>query len=119
MLGYSFAKSRVVSLSSTAPECLDLIRSWLASCVENHEDCKRTRSDNEAASPKRLLRIDDSGDSLNVVLVETSDIRQKYLYTALSHCWGSKDGRIPKTTKENVETYKSIGLLEQELSRTF
>jgi hypothetical protein len=120
MFGFSFAKSRGVASSSTAPECLDFIRSRLASCDENHEDCKK-RSENEAARPKRLLRIDDSGDSLKVLLVETSDMRQKY--AALSHCWGSSNDTpttmIPKTTKENLESHKSIGLSELSLTRTF
>ena len=117
-----FAKSRVVAASPTAPACLDFMQFRLASCDENHEGCKK-RSENKGARLRRLLRIDDSGRNLKVILVETSNIRQKYV--ALSHCWWSSNDTIetttmiPKTTMDNLETYKSIGLSELDLTRTF
>lgn len=70
-----------------------------------------------------MLRIGDSSDSLKVFLVETSDMRQKY--AAFSHCWGSSNETaetttiIPKTTTQNLEIHKSIGLSELSLTRIF
>jgi hypothetical protein len=71
-----------------------------------------------------LLKIDASGDVLKVVLVEPSDTSQGYI--ALSHCWGtSKDSQQtpstvpPKTNTTNLENYKSAGISESSLTKTF
>jgi hypothetical protein len=115
--------SRVVAFSSAAAECIGFIQSKLAFCDEKHEDC-RTKPGKDVVWPRRLLKIDVSGDVLKVVLVEPSDTSQEYI--ALSHCWGtSKDGQQttstvpPKTNTTDLENYKSAGISESSLTKTF
>lgn len=97
------------------------MRSRLAHCHENHEDCKS--SEREKSRPKRLLKIDDGGDPVKVLLLETVDT--SYKYVALSHCWGpnydaaGRPNMIPLTTKANLDRHQSCGLSGPSLTRTF
>ena len=97
------------------------MQSKLAHCYENHEDCKSLGR--EKSRPKRLLKIDDSGDTLKILLLETVDT--SYKYVALSRCWGpnydaaGKPNMIPRTTKVNLDRHQSRGLSGPSLTRTF
>jgi hypothetical protein len=115
-----FARTRPVSLTSQASECLEFIRSKLGTCDKNHSDCQSLHTQDK--KPKRLLRINDSGSGsgMNLILIDTIDA--SYRYVALSHCWGNSTdaaSTIPRTTKENLRNHQSCGLSVASLTRTF
>jgi hypothetical protein len=105
----------MVPSDSRAPESIDFIRSQLASCNETHDHCKKMQGD-VTTWPKRLLKIDQSGDGANVVLVETLEESRKYI--ALSHCWGRGAGP-PMTSSENLEKHMSTGIPKLNLTKSF
>ncbi|KAL9596526.1 MAG: hypothetical protein Q9219_005747 [cf. Caloplaca sp. 3 TL-2023] len=97
---------------------VDLARSWLDTCVNEHEDCTPyVEAENEGWLPSRLIQIDDDQISLRLVRGEDIKESQPVSYVALSHCWG--DARtVPKTTKENLDQ-RLENIRWQKLSQSF
>lgn len=66
------------------------------------------------------MRIQNSGEALKVLLMETSGTSENYV--ALSHCWGdpkNATGKVPKTEKNDLDVYKSTGIPISTLTKTF
>ena len=68
---------------------------FLQDCDRSHSRCHTHR---ETFTPKRLLRIEDSGKKLSLVLHP-----QATEYVALSYCWGGD--QPAKATKARVDDY--------------
>lgn len=118
ILDSAFAIARMVPSDSTAPESIDFIRSQLVSCDKTHDHCKKMQED-VTTWPKRLLKIDQSRDDANVILVENSEKSRKYI--ALSHCWGKKGTSTEplKTISKDLEKHMSTGIPELSRTKTF
>lgn len=117
---------RLLDLDPAGEGILNFIKERLEIC-EQHEECREPgpfrlliRDGVEPRNPTRLLRI--KGDSVNqrVILTRTMD-EVRYLYVALSHCWGSNEeaSKIPVTTEDNFEERQARGVKVAELTRTF
>jgi hypothetical protein len=109
-----------------------LVARWVSTCVRDHEDCRNTKSGvviDEGEEPFLPTRIIDVGsyDGLQAPrLVETNGAKGHY--TALSHCWGTKQQftttretlherlqgiswkSLPKTFQDAITTTRAIGL---------
>jgi len=70
--------------------------------------------------PRRLLRIDNITDGVQLLVLETSDVSSEYI--ALSHCWRQHNdatGEAAAIPKTNLLLHESAGLSEQSPTRTF
>ncbi|KAK3385940.1 heterokaryon incompatibility protein-domain-containing protein [Podospora didyma] len=117
-------------LSSTA--ITPLAKECLASCLANHESCrKRARlstiwsSDNSHIirdlavtdlMPRRLLQIlpNDAG----LLLVDLGEKADEFPFVALSYCWGPGGGNL-MTTRDKLASWKTEGLTLDILPATF
>jgi len=93
----------------------------IQNCVLHHQTCKS--SDPGTRSPTRLLRIVAATDPMQEqrVYLTTTCTAENYLYTALSHCWGSPEEakKMPKTTRANLVRQQREGIPVSYLTRTF
>ena len=77
------------------------LKSCLRECRELHEECKTTNT----IMPTRLVEITRTNDFF-VRLVNSNDLEAgKIQYTALSHCWGTRDEGPTKTTVRNFKAH--------------
>jgi hypothetical protein len=84
--------------------CIDLAKSWLKDCVDNHKIC---RSSQEKPSPLRVLDIGDECPVRNVRLLEYAE--DCVPYVILSHCWDSIGKPLLKLFLNNKDQFlKSI-----------
>lgn len=84
-------------------EIIRITQKLLSNCLENHEYCGLSVTQQHEAGelPSRVISIQDDGGVLSAKLVETKGL--KGTYCALSHCWGAEDNHPPKTTRENIK----------------
>jgi hypothetical protein len=84
----------------------------METCTKTHELCK---SSDKPLLPKRVLKIQDLGDSkFHVRLVETN---QEYgIYAALSHCWGTEQ---PCTTTSSTLEARKTRISWSKIPKTF
>ncbi|KAJ8457650.1 hypothetical protein ONZ51_g11399 [Trametes cubensis] len=84
------------------PDMLNMARSLVKDCVQNHEHC-RVSSDSigSAALPTRLI---DCCNPSYPRVVETKDWRSHVPYVALSYVWGN-EGQLHRLTSENLSKY--------------
>lgn len=107
--------------SDNGPEAFAFINSWIKTCLQEHESCKKTMSGsliNEISGPELPTRVLDVGaiNCEHIVLIETNG--QHGNFCALSHCWGPKDALNLITTRENIKDRFS-GIHFSSLPKTF
>lgn len=84
--------------TADAPECLELIESWVAECDKSHGRCKDTRA---KPLPDRVILVGSPRDDPR--LIESPPASQEG-YIALSHRWG---GNVPlQLEKDKLEDFK-------------
>lgn len=110
---WSFLHSSAIHDSSASNGCVELIKTWMNTCDNKHEQCQMSQP---ASGPKRLLQIHMDASTYSVKLVKNDDVDSKR-YTALSHCWGGSTGH--QTTHENLHTRMKYGLNISDLPRSF
>ena len=74
-----------------ADEVLELAKSWLDTCTNDHENCRHSSLRDDFV-PTRLLKIRTNGRfllSVQICLSNTEDFKPRTPYLALSHCWGA------------------------------
>ncbi|KAM3068410.1 hypothetical protein ACMFMF_009225, partial [Clarireedia jacksonii] len=101
-LGDVFGTSRDVPSTISLKAHIPLIKSWIASCLQNHSSCDILPTTKQL--PSRLLDISRSPDI--ITLLETAKLSTQGdipPYATLSHCWGSK--KFIQTTIFNIESY--------------
>ena len=108
--------------SPDCPEAFALIRSWMTTCIAEHDLCRATLSCaviDETAPPILPTRIIDVGAPDGAVeprLIETNG--QRGYYVALSHCWGPPGRRPLMTTQETFHNHVN-GISWNTLPQTF
>ncbi|KAL2758342.1 hypothetical protein ACRALDRAFT_2051938 [Sodiomyces alcalophilus JCM 7366] len=99
---------RQVPPSADSEEAFTQIKSWLAACDANHQECQKQdfleqdpsgRRSSRREFPSRLLCIGDD----TVKLVDGPDVAPED-YVALSYCWGTS-GQLTTTT-HNVTSHR-------------
>lgn len=98
-----------------SPANLQLAANWLTRCVDQHELCNLS-STQDTYHPTRLLDLKASDDVYNIRLVERDKMMCDNPYVALSHCWG---GSIPLVLKEETLHYLKKGINLLALPKTF
>jgi hypothetical protein len=107
-------------------ESIDLIKSWLATCIDNHSMCSQSLSGQQIATPTplptRCLEITRNvvaQNSLRIRLVETAG--QTGSYTTLSHRWPAPPKQLQgATTLTNLaDRLSGSETLESKLPRHF
>ncbi|KAH9889087.1 heterokaryon incompatibility protein-domain-containing protein [Cubamyces lactineus] len=88
-------------------DVLDMAKSLIADCVQNHERCQVFSDLDESTTlPTRLV---DCTDPLRPRLIETKDWDSHARYIALSYVWGQDQPH--RTTQRNLTSYlKAIDL---------
>ena len=99
----SDAPLRDIQQDPLSQECINIILSWIETCVSTHNQCI-TKS--PSTKPSRLIEINESylrGSYL--CLRELQDLPATDLrYCALSYCWGSFNHL--RTTSENLSRHR-------------
>lgn len=112
--------------STGGPETWSKAESWLATCLEEHEDCRR-RAENSGSDPfyrpTRLLEMDSDGD-MSFRLVQGASCLPGSRYIALSHCWGSSvDGdaslMLVEDTMNTLSSSQPVALLPKTFRDAF
>lgn len=109
-------------LSHCSKEAFALLNDWLNECIEKHECCKRTFSQDqvdpcvEPELPTRVLEVSQPQKSDSLRLVETLGAHGHY--TALSHCWGPLSKR-PLTTTIDTLKWRLKNIPFESLTKTF
>lgn len=94
----SIDTARHVAATADSPECLELIKSWVAECDHSHRRCKDTRA---KPIPDRAILVGDAGDDPRLVEFPSGSQEE---YIALSHRWG---GNVPlQLQKSKLEDFK-------------
>ena len=94
----SIRTARHVAGTADAPECLELIKSWVAECDKSHRRCRETGA---KPLPDRAILVGAAGDDPR--LIESTSGSQE-AYIALSHRWG---GNVPLQLEKNkLEDFK-------------
>lgn len=98
------------------PDEIEMMRIWLADCVENHRQCKARWQ----LGPARVLDLCAFADSDDLRLVDCpSDPSAPHApFFCLSHCWGEQNAAPLRTTKGTLSRHKQVIHLES-LSNTF
>ncbi|KAI8714856.1 HET domain-containing protein [Fusarium sp. LHS14.1] len=121
----AFATRRHLPTSPRSQECIQFITSHLDTC-DNHDICNISRSYRSTdglrevnKKPSRLLEIVNMNGSLGLILRDTTNSEQRY--TALSHCWGSRQEaqKIPVLIETNLKERLSSVLSVSKLTKTF
>jgi hypothetical protein len=97
--------------STGGHQALQLARSWLDECLQNHQHCG-AKQELDYVPPRLFDLRDDS-----VRLLETAESIRAVKYATLSHCWGLNPTNIKLSTK-NLEELKEMIPLEI-LPKTF
>lgn len=107
---------------------LELCRSWIQNCTENHDRCKGLHpGPGSPWWPTRLLYVGGLSEShlgvedlssLSIQLHVTQDKQLSGSYMTLSHCWGVS-GEMLKLTMDTYEHRKKNGFSFAELPKTF
>jgi hypothetical protein len=94
-------------------ENIDLIKSWIKDCEENHSECpSRPRSDDLPELPARVIDV-GSDDGSESRFFQSHAVHGAWI--TLSYCWG----KIPfLMLKENVEEFVQ-GIPMKSMPRTF
>ena len=98
----------------TLSPSLHQAQSWIAECGSKHRLCPLITPE-EPVLPKRVLKIQNSANRLNVRLSESKS-DEKARYTTLSHCWGFHPPLI--TTRDTLQRHCE-GIKWAELPKTF
>jgi hypothetical protein len=94
---------------------LELMRTWISQCENNHPKCKALRP---KTLPARLLSVRPFADSDDVKLVGSNATQGLSKYVILSHCWGPASKHPLTTTKASLDDRKRR-IKFDDLSLTF
>jgi hypothetical protein len=127
-----------MSSESAFVKAIACSRTWLSTCLKEHESCSRkarhanifctdnwhfiTDLSGEGLIPSRLLTFPiapPKGEELVVKLVQSTELSNDTQYVALSHCWGGHQFPIPCTLEASLKTHTNDGLRYTELPKTF
>lgn len=120
-----FGTRRHLPANPRSQECIEFITSHLDTC-NNHDMCnisrfhRSTRGLREGnKGPSRLLEIVNMNGGLGLILGDATNSEQRY--TALSHCWGSRQEaqKIPVLNEDNLKQRLSSVLSLFKLTKTF
>lgn len=95
-----------------SPQALELIRHWLDTCQEHHEDCPKMKEPPEL--PTRIIDVGPQDGSEEPFLYLPSGTCGHFV--TLSHCWG---GKQPITTTRSSLPDRQAGIPLSTLPRTF
>ncbi|KAL2753029.1 hypothetical protein ACRALDRAFT_1083519 [Sodiomyces alcalophilus JCM 7366] len=90
--------ARHVAAVADAPECLDVIRTWVSDCEKKHRSCRKKKTPSNVL-PDRVILIKPGHD---IRLVETQGVPGRYI--ALSHRWGGDVSLLLE--KDKLEDFK-------------
>lgn len=94
----SICTARRVAATADAPECLELIKSWVAQCDDSHRRCRDARA---KPIPDRAILVDADGEDPRLIEFPSGTEEE---YIALSHRWG---GNVPlQLKKDKLEDFK-------------
>ncbi|TGO49027.1 hypothetical protein BCON_0223g00140 [Botryotinia convoluta] len=88
-----------------------IVQDWVKQCALNSECSRISELFESPSTPSHLFDIgskDDNDYFIKLVDTKTFNLSRYALlirYICLSYCWGT-DGKLPRTTKENVEQHK-------------
>lgn len=88
-----------------ADEVFALAKSWLRTCLDDHEKCRYSAHGDDFI-PTRLLKVTTSGPfllSVQLCLTKSEDFPPHTPYLALSHCWGTTE--IVKLKNSTLPTF--------------
>jgi len=114
--GYS---RRELRRTADDPSNFELIGTWLAVCMKQHNDCT-VNLVSDLTLPARLIdvRPEENGVDLKLVVTANQNQQLRHGYAVLSHCWGPNTGGMLKATKANLaELQREIKW--ESLSKTF
>ncbi|KAF1959164.1 HET-domain-containing protein [Byssothecium circinans] len=80
-------------------DVLDIAKSWLDNCSQNHNECK---PGTQGPLPTRLISI--AADTPRLVLTEGWQTKPRY--STLSHCWGTEP--FLTLTRENYKSFLTV-----------
>lgn len=108
---------------TSSQDTIDVIKSWLATCAENHIKCSRTLSGESIATPTplptRCLQLTSDPTAvggIRICLVETAG--RNGSYTTMTHRW-PKQLRGPTTSANLADRLSGKETLESILPRHF
>ncbi|KAK8093522.1 hypothetical protein PG997_000207 [Apiospora hydei] len=91
-----------------SPQQFEIMRAWLDTCDHHHEGCYPwMRAEELPYMPTRVIDVGTLSKPV-VRLVETSDMKTRARYVALSHCWGQlTDAEKFCTTRSTLNANKT------------
>ncbi|OCL09971.1 HET-domain-containing protein [Glonium stellatum] len=95
---------------------MELARTWLSECFQNHQECLSDIRPDEPILPKRVIDIGPSDGSQEPYLFIPGSGSHRANYVALSHCWGPH--QIITTTKGTIVAHQRR-IEWAKLSKTF
>lgn len=95
---------------------MELAKTWLFKCLQNHPECSSSNGPNEPILPKRVVDVGPLDGSQEPYLFIPSSRSHRANYVALSHCWGPH--QIITTTKDTITAYQHR-IKWAKLSKTF
>ena len=95
---------------------MELARTWLFKCLQNHPECLSGNGPNKPILPKRVIDVGPLDGSQEPYLFIPSSRSHRANYVALSHCWGPH--QIITTTKDTITAYQHK-IEWAKLSKTF
>ncbi|KAK5996877.1 hypothetical protein PT974_02224 [Cladobotryum mycophilum] len=106
-LGYGVRRS-IVNEKADCEKNFAIAQQWIDTCAKEHSSCRRGQD--KPSLPTRLVHLNaDEDGQIHPRLVMPSNQGldpETTRYFALSHCWGTNQGKqIPKTTKENLSSH--------------
>ncbi|KAG8530221.1 uncharacterized protein KY384_004721 [Bacidia gigantensis] len=104
-----------VSIDTRSRSSFDLARQWLSECVGNHPLCREVNN-SKFVLPARLIDVGSVPASTTVRVCNTSDLKTRPIYVALSHCWGEVE--TVRLLQENKVAFKD-NLKYEDLPLTF
>ncbi|KAI1169098.1 heterokaryon incompatibility protein-domain-containing protein [Nemania serpens] len=117
----------IEQLSTGSMPTLELARTWLSHCEDNHHNCRKGQQRNKHWHPSRLLSLSSDSFVRLVISHDNSDAVWKP-YATLSHCWGSREffkltsetiplflegvntACLPLTFQETISVVRSLGI---------
>lgn len=102
------------SFRTDSDEVFDCASTWLKTCLETHEMCRKGAQDTNFC-PRRLLRISFVDSQLVLQLCKTDGVPSRLLYLTLSYCWGG--GNDVQLTQATEQAFIE-GIPAQHLPRT-
>jgi hypothetical protein len=120
-----FGTRRHLPANPRSQECIEFVTSRLDTC-NNHDICNISKFHQSIGGlsevnkkPSRLLEIVNMNGGLGLILRDATNSKQKY--TALSHCWGSRQEaqKIPVLNEDNLKERLSSVLSLSKLTKTF